>query len=99
MPLGTRVMVLKGTPRDDLGQMAVISAIVVSQVEISYRGPTGQIKKRREHRDSLIPMEEGVELYIDAQGIPILRACRKTGRTWDEERNGVVSSDNESGVD
>ena len=79
MPLGTRVLVLKGNPRDDLGQMAVISAIVVSQVEISYRGPTGQIKKRRKHRNSLIPMEEGVELCIDAHGIPILRACRETG--------------------
>jgi hypothetical protein len=45
MPLGTRVLVLKGDARNDLGQMAIVSAILGSQVEISYRGPTGHIKK------------------------------------------------------
>ena len=43
MPVGTRVLVLKGDARNDLGQMAIVSAVVGSQVEISYRGPTGQM--------------------------------------------------------
>jgi hypothetical protein len=95
MPLGTRVLVLKGNLRDDQGQMAIVSAILGSQVEISYRGPTGQVKKRRKHRDSLIRMEEGVELFVDEQGCPVLRATPEQGVTDDEDGNGVVSSDNE----
>ena len=44
MPLGSRALVLKGEARNDIGQMAVISGIARSQVEISYRGPTGAIR-------------------------------------------------------
>jgi hypothetical protein len=66
MPLGTRVLVLKGEARNDIGQMAIVTAIAGSQVEISYRGPTGQIKTRRKQRASLIRMAEGVELVVNA---------------------------------
>jgi hypothetical protein len=58
MPLGARVLVLKGEARNDLGQMAVISGIAGSQVEISYRGPTGAIRTRRKQRSSLIRLED-----------------------------------------
>lgn len=96
MPLGTRVLVLKGEAHNDLGQMAVISAILGSQVEISYRGPTGRIKTRRKQLGSLIELEEGVELYVDAHCHPILRAVRGREETKEDEGVGVVSADDDS---
>ena len=39
MPLGTRVLVFKGEARNDAGQMAIVSGLAGSQVEISYCGP------------------------------------------------------------
>jgi hypothetical protein len=42
-PLGTRVLVLKGEARNDLGWMAVVSGTAGSQVVISCRGSTGMI--------------------------------------------------------
>jgi hypothetical protein len=96
MPLGTRVLVLKGEARNDIGQMAIVTAIAGSQVEISYRGPTGQIKTRRKQRASLIRMAEGVELVVNAQGWPILQAVSKSDETSDNEGCGVVSADDDS---
>ena len=96
MPLGTRVLVLKGDARNDLGQMAVVSAIAGSQVEISYRGPTGQIKTRRKQRASLFRMEDGVELVVNAQGWPIIRASRMQDATDEDSGIGWVSSDDTS---
>jgi hypothetical protein len=96
MPLGTRVLVLKGEARNDIGQMAIVTAIAGSQVEISYRGPTGQIKTRRKQRASLIRMAEGVELVVNAQGWPILQAVGKSDETSDNEGCGVVSADDDS---
>ena len=99
MPLGTRVLVLKGDARNDLGEMAVVSAIVGSQVEISYSGPTGRIKTRRKHRTSLILMEEGVELVVNAQGWPVLRVVHDQEETDGDGDHGVVSSDDEVEVE
>ena len=65
MPLGTRVLVLKGDSQDNLGQMAIVSLIARSQVVISYRGPTGLIKTRRKQQASLIPTGDDVELVMD----------------------------------
>ena len=96
MPLGTRVLVLRGDARNDLGQMAVISAIVGTQVEISYRGPTGHIKTRQKQRASLIWMEEGVELVVNAQGWPIIRTSYEQDETDGDEENGVVTADDDS---
>jgi hypothetical protein len=96
MPLGTRVFVFKGDARNDLGQVAIVSAIVGSQVEISYRGPTGQIKTRRKQRASLIVMEDGVELVVTAQGWPILRVVDGRDRTEDDDDIGIVSAGEDS---
>ena len=96
MPLGTRVLVLKGEAHNDLGQMAVVSAIAGSQVEISYRGPTGKIKTRRKQRGSLIRLGEGVELFVDAQCHPILRVIQKQDETEGDEGPGMVSADDDS---
>jgi hypothetical protein len=89
-------LVLKGEARNDIGQMAIVTAIAGSQVEISYRGPTGQIKTRRKQRASLIRMAEGVELVVNAQGWPILQAVGKSDETSDNEGCGVVSADDDS---
>ena len=96
MPLGTRVLVLKGDARNDLGQMAIVSAIMGSQVEISYRGPTGQIKTRRKQRASLIQMEDEVELFVKPDGWPIIRVRPNQDGTDEVDSNAVVSSDDES---
>jgi hypothetical protein len=96
MPVGTRVLVLKGEARNDLGQMAIISAVLGSQVEISYRGPTGKIKTRRKQRASLIMLDEDVELFVNAQGLPIMRVIRPPDVTKEDDECGVVSSDDEN---
>jgi hypothetical protein len=96
MPLGSHVLVLKGEAMNDLGQMAVISGVAGSQVVISYRGPTGTIMTRRKRRSSLIRMEEGVELAVNAEGWPIIRASVNRETTAENEDRGVVSADDES---
>ena len=96
MPLGTRVLVLKGDARNDLGQMAIVSSIAGSQVIISYRGPTGQIKTRRKHRASLISLEDGVELVVDAQCCPLIRATRGQEETEEYDDIGLVSEEDEN---
>jgi hypothetical protein len=96
LPLGTRVLVLKGEAHNDLGQMAVVSAIVGSCVEISYRDPLGTIKTRRKQRASLIRMDEGVELVVNEEGWPVLQARLDLERTESGEERGIVSSEDES---
>jgi hypothetical protein len=96
MSLGSRVIVLKGDPYDDLGQMAIVSRLAGSQVEISYRGPNDQIKTRRKQRASLIRMEDDVELAISAEGWPIIGAKQDQETTDDNSRTGLVSSDDDS---
>ncbi len=96
MPLGSHVLVLKGEAMNDLGQMAVSSGVAGSQVVISYRGPTGTIMTRRKRRSSLIRMEEGVELAVNAEGWPIIRASVNRETTAENEDRGVVSADDES---
>ena len=97
MPLGARVLVLKGEARNDVGQMAVISKILGSQVEISYRGPTGNIRTRRKQRASLIRMDDGVELIVNASGWPIIRPIEQSPDASEgEDATRVVSTDDES---
>ena len=79
-----------------MGQMAIVSAVMGSQVEISYRGPTGQIKTRRKQQALLIVLDYGVELFVNAQGWPILRMSHQHSDTDDDDGLGVVSADNES---
>ena len=82
---------------NDLGQMAGMSGFAELQVEItSYRGPTGTIMTRRKRRSSLIRMEEGVELAVNAEGWPIIRASVNRETTAENEDRGVVSADDES---
>jgi hypothetical protein len=94
LPLGVCVVVLKGEVRNDIGQMAIVSRIAGSQVEISYRGPAGQLLTRRKSPSSLIRLEEGLELVINEDGWPIIRRMIEEGA--DEENSvGVVSADGE----
>ena len=96
MPLGARVLVLKGEAQNDIGQMAVISGICGSQVEISYRGPTGVLRTRRKQRSSLIRMEDGVELVVNSSGWPVIRRSRDEEVEELDEAIRTVSSDDES---
>ena len=91
LPLGCRVLVIRGDLRDDLGQMAVVCGYAGTQVTISYRGPTGLIKSRRKRRTSLIRMEDGVEMVVNEEGWPIIRQVRN--ETEEEDDIGVVSED------
>jgi hypothetical protein len=94
LPLGVRVVVLKGEVRNDIGQMAIVSRIAGSQVEISYRGPAGRLLTRRKNLSSLIRLEEGLELMMNEDGWPIIR--RMIEEDADEENSvGVVSADGE----
>jgi hypothetical protein len=96
-PLGTRVLVLKGEARNDLGRMAVVSGTAAAQVVISYRGSTGMIISKRKQRVSLIRMEEGVELVVTAEGWSVIRSIGMQDDTGDEHDDvGVVSADEES---
>jgi hypothetical protein len=96
MPLGLHVLVLKGEAMNDLVQMVAISGFAGSQVEISYQGPTGRIKARRKQRSSLIRMEEGVELAVNAEGWPIIRAIENRKATVENKDSGVVSADDDN---
>jgi hypothetical protein len=97
LPLGARVLVLKGEARNDVGQMAIISGMTRSQVEISYRGPTGLIRTRRKQQSSLIRMEEGVELVIDDDGWPVIRRSQSGEWETPEEGPRAVSADEDEG--
>jgi hypothetical protein len=93
MPLGVHVVVLKGDARKDLGQMAVVSGYAGSQVEISYRGPSGLIATRRKQRSSLIKLEDGLELGIGEDGYPVIRKLPLVGTTSDDADVRIVSAD------
>jgi hypothetical protein len=92
MPLGTRVLLLKGKANNDLGQMAVLSAMAGSCVEISHQGPAGAIKTRA----SLIRMDEGVGLVTNEEGWPIIRTRNNAGSTDSNKEIGRASSDDDS---
>ena len=96
MPLGTRVLVFKEEARNEAGQMGIVSGLAGSQVEISYRGPTGRIKTRRKQRASLIRMEEGIEVIVDDEGFPLIRRCPGGEEESPEESPRAVSSEDES---
>ena len=98
MPLGARVLVLRGETRNDIGQMAIISRIVGSQVEISYRGPTGTIRTRRKQRSSLIRMEDGVELAINDSGWPVIRPVGQSREAIESEEVTRVVSEGEERI-
>jgi hypothetical protein len=88
-------VVLKGEARNGIGQMAVVSRIVGSQVEISYRGPTGRMMTRRKKPASLIRLEEGLELVINEDGWPIIQRMRDEEEEDENDAGVVVSSDDE----
>ena len=73
MPLGARVLVLKGETWNDAGKMVATSRVAGSQAEISYRGPTGAVQTRRKSRSSLIRSDDGVELSANADGWSVVR--------------------------
>jgi hypothetical protein len=96
LALGTRVLVVKGEVRNDLGQMAIVSRHAGSQVEIAYRSPTGLWKTRRKLPTSLLRMEEGIEMAIDDNGWPVIRRMTEQDDESLEENRGVVSEDDEA---
>jgi hypothetical protein len=77
MPLGARVLVLKGDADKDLGQVAIINRFAGSLVEISYRGRTGNVETRRKQVSSLIRLQEGLELVMDDEGSPLIQRVRR----------------------
>jgi hypothetical protein len=79
MPLGSRVLVLKGLADKDWGQVAIVSRIAGSLVEISYRGCTGDIETRRKQVSSLIRLQEGLELITGDDGLPLIRQMQVEG--------------------
>jgi hypothetical protein len=79
MPLGSRVLVLKGLADKDWGQVAIVSRIAGSLVEISYRGCTGDIETRRKQVSSLIRLQEGLELFTGDDGLPLIRQMQVEG--------------------
>ena len=93
--IGTRVLVVKGEARNDLGQMAVVSRRAGSQVEISYRSPVGVWKTRRKQPGSLIRLEEGIEVTVDDEGWPVIRRMRERGDGESASEDLAVVSDDE----
>jgi hypothetical protein len=96
IPLGTRVLVLKGDTRNDLGQMAIVSRRAGSQVEISYRDPTGAWRTRRKLPSSLIRMQEGIELVVDGGGVARIQRMAESSEA--ESDIGRVSDDEDEEV-
>ena len=90
MPLGVHVLVLKGDPMKDLGRMAVVSRHAGTQVEISYRGPSGIVMTKRKQRSSLIKFEDGVELGIGSDGHPVIRKLWMSEATVDNAENVIA---------
>ena len=96
LALGTRVLVIKGEARNDLGEMAVVSRRAGSQVEIAYRSPLGVWKTRRKQPASLIRLEEGIEVTMDDDdGWPVIRRVIERGEEGESanEIRAVVSDD------
>ena len=99
MPLGARVLVLRGETRNDIGQMAIFSRIVGSQVEISYWGPTtGMIRTRWKQRSSLIQMNDGVGLAINDSGWPVIRPVEQSREASESEEVTRVVSEGEERI-
>jgi len=95
LPVGARVLVLRGEIGYDLGQMAIVNRLAGSQVEISFRGPNGELKTKRKQPVSLLRMSDEVEVCIGDGGWPMLQRTRENE---DEERDrvGAVVSESES---
>jgi hypothetical protein len=88
---------MKGEARNDLGQMAIVSRHAGSQVEISYRSPTGAWKTRRKQPTSLLRMEEGIEMTMDDDGWPVIRkVVDHDDDSVSGSSRGVVSDDDEA---
>ena len=90
LAVGTRVLVIKGDALKDWGQMAIISRHMRTQVEITYRDATGELKTRRKQPASLIPMDDGIELVVDEKGWPRIRRVVEDS-SEDEENEGIRS--------
>ena len=89
------MLVLRGEIGYDLGQMAIVNRLAGSQVEISFRGPNGELKTKRKQPVSLLRMSDEVEVCIGDGGWPMLQRTRENE---DEERDrvGAVVSESES---
>ena len=98
IPLGTNVLVIKGDVRNDLGQMAVVSALAGTMVEVSYRGPAGRINVRRKQLGSLVILEDGLKLVTNAEGMRMIVAESDNDTSRGNDDHARVSSDDESGV-
>jgi hypothetical protein len=93
LPLGSRVIVLKGSAEKDWGQVAIVSKITGSLVEISYRGLEGDIDTRRKQVSSLIRLQEGLELVTCDNGLPLIRRVQQVENFG--ETGGLVSDTDE----
>ena len=95
LPVGARVLVLRGEIGYDLGQMAIVSRLAGSQVEICFRGPLGEMKTKRKQASSLMRMSDDVEVCIGDEGWPVLQRARENEEE-ELERAGAVVSESES---
>jgi hypothetical protein len=93
LAIGTRVLVLKGDAGKDLGQMAIVSRHVRTQMEITYRDAAGEIKTRRKQPASLIALEEGVEMVVDENGWPTICRVRSASDKTENEWNQVSDAE------
>jgi hypothetical protein len=66
--IGERCLVMTGKAGLDEGQVAVITERKPCMVEIAFRGPDGNIRRKSKRAGSLIGLRPGVRVVQDADG-------------------------------
>lgn len=78
-PVGRTCLILKGNAAQDLGRMCVVSRQTASMVEVVWKDErTGRTHEKMKQPESLIQLEDGLELAQDADGMLWVRRRQDT---------------------
>ncbi len=67
-PVGQVCLILHGVEGRDLGQQAVVTAQTKARVRVAYRKRNGRQGEKLKHPNSLVLLEDGLEMSQDERG-------------------------------
>jgi hypothetical protein len=67
-PVGQACLILHGVEGRDLGQQAVVTAQTKARVRVAYQERNGRRGEKLKHPNSLVLLEDGLEIAQDEQG-------------------------------
>jgi hypothetical protein len=75
-PIGQRCLVLRGVEGQDLGQLAIVTMQTRARVHVAYLDLKGQQVSKLKVPNSLMLLEDGLEIIRDEDGFVWIRCSR-----------------------